>query len=84
MLRSRAAIFPAVAALLVASCWALRGSAGASQVEATRQAVISAQSSLDATQAGYEVGTRTIVDVLISQQQLSRQRVWQGAAAENS
>ena len=42
--------------------------AGASQVEATRQAVISAQSSLDATQAGYEVGTRTIVDVLISQQ----------------
>jgi outer membrane protein len=44
--------------------------AGASQVEATRQAVISAQSSLDATQAGYEVGTRTIVDVLFSQQQL--------------
>lgn len=44
--------------------------AGASQVEATGQAVISAQSSLDATQAGYEVGTRTIVDVLISQQQL--------------
>lgn len=44
--------------------------AGASQVEATRQAVISTQSSLDATQAGYEVGTRTIVDVLISQQQL--------------
>ena len=44
--------------------------AGASQVEATQQAVISAQSSLDATQAGYEVGTRTIVDVLISQQQL--------------
>lgn len=44
--------------------------AGASQVEATRQAVVSAQSSLDATQAGYEVGTRTIVDVLISQQQL--------------
>lgn len=44
--------------------------AGAAQVEATRQAVVSAQSSLDATQAGYEVGTRTIVDVLISQQQL--------------
>ncbi len=44
--------------------------AGASQVEATGQAVVSAQSSLDATQAGYEVGTRTIVDVLISQQQL--------------
>lgn len=44
--------------------------AGASEVEATGQAVISAQSSLDATQAGYEVGTRTIVDVLISQRQL--------------
>lgn len=44
--------------------------AGASQVEATRQAVVSAQSSVDATQAGYEVGTRTIVDVLITQQQL--------------
>ncbi|MEO7199949.1 MAG: TolC family outer membrane protein [Dokdonella sp.] len=44
--------------------------AGASEVEATEQAVISAQSSLDATQAGYDVGTRTIVDVLLSQQQL--------------
>jgi outer membrane protein len=44
--------------------------AGASEVEARKQAVISAQSSLDATQAGYEVGTRTIVDVLISQQTL--------------
>lgn len=44
--------------------------AGASEVEATGQAVLSAQSSLDATQAGYEVGTRTIVDVLISQRQL--------------
>lgn len=44
--------------------------AGASEVEATRAAVISAQSSVEATQAGYEVGTRTIVDVLISQQTL--------------
>jgi outer membrane protein len=44
--------------------------AGISSVEATRQAVISAQSALDATQAGFEVGTRTIVDVLLSQQQL--------------
>ena len=31
---------------------------------------MSAQSSVEATQAGYEVGTRTIVDVLISQQTL--------------
>ncbi|HEX6832157.1 MAG TPA: TolC family outer membrane protein [Rudaea sp.] len=44
--------------------------AGISEVEATRQAVISAQSSLEATQAGFEVGTRTIVDVLLSQQTL--------------
>ncbi len=38
--------------------------ASASSVEAYRQVVISAQSSLDATEAGYQVGTRTIVDVL--------------------
>ncbi|HKE47704.1 MAG TPA: TolC family outer membrane protein [Rhodanobacteraceae bacterium] len=44
--------------------------AGASEVEATKAAVVSAQSSVEATQAGYEVGTRTIVDVLISQQSL--------------
>jgi len=44
--------------------------AGISEVEATKQAVTSAQSSLDATQAGFEVGTRTIVDVLLSQQTL--------------
>jgi len=37
---------------------------GVAQVEARRQAIISAQSALDATQAGYEVGTRNIVDVL--------------------
>ncbi|HEY0180432.1 MAG TPA: TolC family outer membrane protein [Dokdonella sp.] len=44
--------------------------AGAAEVEADKAAVVSAQSSLEATQAGYEVGTRTIVDVLISQQTL--------------
>lgn len=44
--------------------------AGISEVEARRQALVSAQSALDATEAGFEVGTRTIVDVLISQQQL--------------
>lgn len=44
--------------------------AGLSEVEARSQAVVSAQSALDATEAGFEVGTRTIVDVLISQQQL--------------
>ncbi|MHA7848551.1 outer membrane channel protein TolC [Serratia sp. D1N4] len=39
-------------------------SASVSSINAYKQAVISAQSSLDATEAGYEVGTRTIVDVL--------------------
>ena len=39
-------------------------------VNALKQAVVSAQSALDATQAGYEVGTRTIVDVLQSQRNL--------------
>jgi outer membrane protein len=44
--------------------------AGISEVEATKQAVVSAQSSLEATQAGFEVGTRTIVEVLQIQEQL--------------
>jgi len=44
--------------------------AGISEVQARKQALISAQSALDATQAGFEVGTRTIVDVLLSQQVL--------------
>lgn len=44
--------------------------AGISEVEATKQAVVSAKSSLDATQAGFEVGTRTIVEVLTVQEQL--------------
>lgn len=39
-------------------------SASVSTIDAYQQAVISAQSSLDASEAGYEVGTRTIVDVL--------------------
>jgi len=43
--------------------------AGISEVEARKQALVSAQSALEATQAGFEVGTRTIVDVLLSQQQ---------------
>jgi len=38
--------------------------ASISTVNAYKQAVISAQSSLDAMEAGYSVGTRTIVDVL--------------------
>ncbi|MEN0613420.1 outer membrane channel protein TolC [Klebsiella indica] len=38
--------------------------ASISSIKAYKQAVVSAQSSLDAMEAGYSVGTRTIVDVL--------------------
>jgi outer membrane protein len=44
--------------------------AGISVVEATNHAVISAEKSVEATQAGFEVGTRTIVEVLQIQEQL--------------
>jgi len=40
------------------------------QVKARNQAVISTQTSLDATLAGYDAGTRTSVDVLLSQRLL--------------
>ncbi|MEO8002372.1 MAG: TolC family outer membrane protein, partial [Arenimonas sp.] len=42
--------------------------AGLSEVEARRSAVVSAQAAYEAGEAGLEVGTRTIVDVLIAQQ----------------
>lgn len=42
--------------------------AGIQQVQAFGQALLSAESALEATQAGFEVGTRTIVDVLLAQQ----------------
>ena len=38
-----------------------------SRVRALRQAVESSRTALEATQAGFDVGTRTIVDVLNSQ-----------------
>lgn len=41
-----------------------------SRVQARRQSIISTQSALDATQAGYEVGTRNVVDVLNAQNTL--------------
>lgn len=44
--------------------------AGISQIEAFQQAVISNQVALDAMEAGYEVGTKTIVDVLDLQEDL--------------
>ncbi len=41
---------------------------GVSQVNARRQAIVSARSALEATQSGYEVGTRNLVEVLLAQQ----------------
>ena len=40
------------------------------RVQALKTAIVSTQSALEATQAGYEVGTRTIVDVLNRQRDL--------------
>lgn len=42
----------------------------AARVKARNQAITSAESALKATQAGYEVGTRNIVDVLVAQRTL--------------
>tara|TARA_R110002072_G_scaffold87977_4_gene198165 strand:+ start:4580 stop:5989 length:1410 start_codon:yes stop_codon:yes gene_type:complete len=41
-----------------------------SRIAARKQSIISSRSSLDATQAGYEVGTRNVVDVLNAQNTL--------------
>lgn len=43
-----------------------------SRIAARKQSILSSQSSLDATQAGYEVGTRNVVDVLNAQNSLFR------------
>ena len=48
----------------------LNVAAGAYRVDARKQAVASNESSQAATQAGYEVGTRNIVDVLLTQRNL--------------
>ncbi len=45
-----------------------------SRVKALKQAVISSDKALEASEAGFEVGTRTIVDVLDSQRELLRVR----------
>lgn len=42
--------------------------AGIQEVEARRQALVSARSAQEATNAGFDVGTRTIVDVLEAEQ----------------
>lgn len=43
---------------------------GISQVKALQQSIVSAKSALEATEAGFDVGTRTIVDVLVAQRNL--------------
>lgn len=48
--------------------------ANISTIRALEQAVVSAESALNATQAGFEVGTRTIVDVLDSTRNLFNAR----------
>ena len=47
---------------------------GISQVNALKQAVISSETALTATEAGFEVGTRTAVDVVASQRATSKAR----------
>ncbi len=43
-----------------------------SQVEALKASVISAESALEATEAGFDVGTRTMIDVLTATRNLTR------------
>ena len=52
----------------------LRVGSTISRVKALQQALISTQSALEATELGFEVGTRTAVDVLDSQRELYRAR----------
>lgn len=47
---------------------------GISRVKALKQSLVSSETALEATEAGFEVGTRTAVDVLNSQQELFRAR----------
>ncbi|HEC30218.1 MAG TPA: type I secretion protein TolC [Gammaproteobacteria bacterium] len=47
---------------------------GISQVRALKQATISTKSALETTQAGFDVGTRNIVDVLLAQRNLFRSK----------
>ncbi len=47
---------------------------GVSKVEALQQAVVSNEKAVEAAQAGFEVGTRAVVDVLDAQRELLRAR----------
>src|SRR5690606_37613475 len=48
--------------------------AGITEIEARRLAVVSANAAYDASQVGLEVGTLTVLDVLINQQNLFNAR----------
>ena len=55
---------------------AFRGvTANLKRIHALEQAIVSNKSSLDANEVGLEVGTRTIVDVLDAQSNLSRAKL---------
>jgi len=45
-----------------------------SSVKALRQAVVSSQTALDSTRAGFDVGTRTAIDVVAAERSLSQAR----------
>jgi outer membrane protein len=47
---------------------------GVSRIQALKQAVVSTQTALEATQAGFDVGTRTTVDVVAAERDVSRAR----------
>ena len=47
---------------------------GISQVKALKQAVVSSETALEATEAGFEVGTRTAVDVVAAERATSQAR----------
>ncbi|GMG87887.1 TolC family outer membrane protein [Biformimicrobium ophioploci] len=53
------------------------------RVAARNQAIISSKSALDATEAGYEVGTRNLVDVLLAQRSLFQARNEYAAAIQS-
>lgn len=57
--------------------------AGISEIEARRLAVVSAQAAYDASQVGLEVGTRTVLDVLLNQQNLFNARQQYAVAKYN-
>lgn len=57
--------------------------AGISEVQALNQAVVSSETALEATEAGFEVGTRTAVDVVAAERSLNQaQRDYSNARYE--